>query len=134
MKKLLAILLAAMMLLSLTACGKNSNERAIVGTWQLVDTELETEYGLGIEFEKDGTLRYGFTEDVLAGITDGEVSDEALEGLDMLMKIEYEIKSDTEMEITVSAMFGLAKESDTVTYELNGDTLVFDGATYTRVK
>ena len=52
----------------------------------------------------------------------------------MLMKIEYEIKSDTEMVITVSAMFGLAKESDTVTYELNGDTLVFDGATYTRVK
>ena len=57
MKKLLAILLAAMMLLSLTACGKNSNEKAIVGTWQLVDTELETEYGLGIEFEKDGTLQ-----------------------------------------------------------------------------
>ena len=134
MKKLLAILLAAMMVFALTACGKNSNERAIVGAWQLVDTELETEYGLGIEFEKDGTLRYGFTEDVLAGITDGEVSDEALEGLDMLMKIEYKIKSDTEMEITVSAMFGLAKESDTVTYELNGDTLVFDGATYTRVK
>lgn len=134
MRKILAILLAAAVLLSFTACGKSSNKKAIVGAWQLVDTELETEYGLGIEFEKDGTLRYGFTEDVLAGLTGGEVSDDALEGLDMLMKIEYDIESDTEMKITVSAMFGLAKESDIVAYELKGDTLVFDGATYTRVK
>ena len=55
-------------------------------------------------------------------------------GLGMLMSIEYDIKSDTEMEITVSAMFGLAKESETITYALDGDTLTFDGATYTRVK
>lgn len=133
MKKGLALLLAAALLFCVAACGKSSNEKAIIGAWQLVDTELETEYGLGIEFEKDGTLRYGFTEDVLESLTNGEVSDDALEGLDMLMKIEYDILSDTEMEITVSALFGLAKESDTVSYSLSGDTLIFDGATYTRI-
>lgn len=133
MKKGLALLLAAALLFCVAACGKSSNEKAIIGAWQLVDTELETEYGLGIEFEKDGTLRYGFTEDVLESLTNGEVSDDALEGLDMLMKIEYDILSDTEMKITVSALFGLAKESDTVSYSLSGDTLIFDGATYTRI-
>ena len=60
--------------------------------------------------------------------------DEAMEGLDMLMSIEYDVKSDTEMKITVSAMFGLAKESTTIPYKLEGDTLTFDGAVYTRVK
>ena len=50
------------------------------------------------------------------------------------MSIEYKIKSDTEMEVTVSALFGLQKESTTVTYSLDGDTLEFDGAVYTRVK
>ena len=54
--------------------------------------------------------------------------------VDMLLSMEYEIKGDTEMEITMKALFGLAKEKATVAYELNGDTLVFDGATYTRVK
>lgn len=136
MKKLFALLLAAVMILSLTACGGNKNEKAIIGTWHIVDEETETEYGLGIEFTKDGKLRYGLTEEILTGLTDGDAKDaeDALEGLDMLMSIEYEIKSDTEMEITVSAMFGLAKESETISYALDGDTLTFDGATYTRVK
>ena len=38
------------------------------------------------------------------------------------------------MEVTMKALMGLAKEKVTVTYSLDGDTLVFDGATYTRVK
>ncbi len=38
------------------------------------------------------------------------------------------------MEVTVKALLGLAKESETIAYELNGDTLKFDGAEYTRVK
>ena len=50
------------------------------------------------------------------------------------MSIKYEIKSDTEMEITMSALMGLKKEKVTVTYKLDGDTLEFDGATYSRVK
>ena len=131
MKKILAILLAGLMLLSLASCGGSPNKKAIVGTWKLVDTETETEYGLGIQFTDDGKVRYGLTEDMFG---DDEDIDEALAGLDMLMTIEYEIKSDTEMELTAKALFGLASESDTVEYKLDGDTLIFDGVTYTRNK
>ena len=34
----------------------------------------------------------------------------------------------------MSAFMGMAKESNDVEYTLDGDTLVFDGATYTRIK
>ena len=138
MKKFLAFLLAAMMLLSLTACSGGSNKKNIVGMWQIVDTETQTEYGMGIEFTKDGKLRYGLTEDVLLGLTDGEADSDdwadAMEGLELLMNIEYKIKSDTEMEVTISAFMGLGKESTIIPYELKGDTLIFDGGTYSRVK
>ncbi len=138
MKKILAFTLALMMVLTLTACGGGGNKKNIVGMWQIVDTETATEYGMGIEFTKDGEMRYGLTEDALLGLTGGEADsedwEEAMEGLDMLMNIEYKIKSDTEMEVTISAFMGLAKESAIIPYELNGDTLIFDGGTYSRVK
>ncbi|MBR2328866.1 MAG: hypothetical protein IKA58_03165 [Clostridia bacterium] len=131
MKKLFALLLALMMVFSLAACGGSNNEKDIIGTWALVDKETETEYGLGIEFTKDGEMRYGLTEASLTGLTGDEDVDAAL---DFLMTIKYKIKSDTEMEVTVSAMFGLAKETTTVSYKLDGDSLSFDGADYQRVK
>lgn len=133
MKRIFAVLLAMLMIFSLAGC-KNANEKALVGVWQLADTETETEYGLGIEFTKDGKIRYGLTEDAIAGIENGENIDDIFDGLNMLMKIKYKVLSDTEMKVTASALLGLAKESETVTYTLEGDTLVFDGATYTRVK
>lgn len=128
MKRLLAILLAAVLLLSLTAC--SGNKKNIVGTWELVDKETQTEYGLGLEFTKDGKLHYGLTEDDLTTLTGDEDVDKALS---YLMSIEYKIKSDTEMEITMKALFGLAKEKTVIPYSLDGDTLVFDGNTYARV-
>ena len=128
MKRLLAILLAAVLLLSLTACG--GNKKDIVGTWELVDKETQTEYGLGLEFTKDGKHHYGLTEDDLTTLTGDEDVDKALS---YLMSIEYKIKSDTEMEITMKALFGLAKEKTVIPYSLDGDTLVFDGNTYARV-
>ena len=128
MKRLLAILLAAVLLLSLTACG--GNKKDIVGTWELVDKETQTEYGLGLEFTKDGKLHYGLTEDDLTTLTGDEDVDKALS---YLMSIEYKIKSDTEMETTMKALFGLAKEKTVIPYSLDGDTLVFDGNTYARV-
>ena len=131
MKKLLAMILAALMLLSLAGCSGSGNKQAIVGTWKLVDEELETEYGVGIEFTKDGKLYYGLTAEDLTTLTGDEDADKALS---YLMSIEYDIKSDTEMEVTVSALFGLSKETTTVVYSLDGDTLEFDGATYARVK
>ena len=137
MKKMFALLMAMIMAVSLTACG-GGNEKKIVGMWQIVDEETATEYGFGIEFTEDGKMRYGLTEDVLLGLTDGEADSEdwedAMKGLDALMTIEYDVKSDTEMEITMKAYLGLMKEKVTVPYELDGDTLVFDGATYSRVK
>ncbi|MBQ3551576.1 MAG: hypothetical protein IJA35_00230 [Clostridia bacterium] len=140
MKKFLAlalVLITLMTIFAFTACG-NANQRALIGTWQIVDEETATEYGIGLEFTSDGKLRYGLTEDVLAGISGeedaGNEFSDVMEGLDALMSIDYKVISDTEMEITVSAMFGLAKETTTVSYSLEGDTLTFDGAVYTRVK
>ena len=112
----------------LNGCGGNKSN--IVGTWQIVDEKMVTEYGIGMQFTEDGKLRYGLTKENLSEIDGKEVA----EGLDALMSIEYKVKSNTEMEITISAIFGLAKESSTVTYELNGDTLTFDGTKYVRVK
>ena len=130
MKKLLAIFLAAMMLLSLSACG-GGNKKDVVGTWHIVDETTQTEYGLGIQFEKDGTLRYGLTEEMFGE----DVSEEDLAALDFLMKMEYKIKSDTEMEVTAKALLGLGgKESETITYSLDGDNLTFDGVAFTRAK
>lgn len=133
MKKIFAMVLVLVMVFALASCGGSKNEKNIVGVWKLVDTETETEYGLGIEFTKDGKLRYGLTEEVFEAIGGGDAED-VMDGMDLLMSIEYEIKSDTEMEITMKAFLGLAKEKTDVSYALNGDTLTFDGAEYTRVK
>ena len=133
MKKIFAMVLVLVMVFALASCGGSKNEKNIVGVWKLVDTETETEYGLGSEFTKDGKLRYGLTEEVFEAIGGGDAED-VMDGLDLLMSIEYEIKSDTEMEITMKAFLGLAKETTDVSYALNGDTLTFDGAEYTRVK
>ena len=133
MKKIFSMVLVLVMVFALASCGGSKNEKNIVGVWKLVDTETETEYGLGIEFTKDGKLRYGLTEEVFEAIGGGDAED-VMDGLDLLMSFEYEIKSDTEMEITMKAFLGLAKEKTDVSYALNGDTLTFDGAEYTRVK
>ena len=137
MKRIFAVLLAVLLLLAAAGCG-NPNKKAIVGTWHAMDGEAVNDYGVGIEFTKDGKLRYGITEDMLKSLAGDEMSnkewEEAMQGLEMLMKMEYKLKSDTEMEITVSAMLGLAKEKTTVEYELDGDTLTFDGGVFTRVK
>lgn len=132
-KKLFVLLLVLLMLVSLCACG--GNKKDIVGVWQIVDVDSATEYGVGIEFTKDGKLRYGVTEDMLESLgSDSDAWEEAMEGLDYLMSIEYKVKSNTELEITMKALFGLAKEKATVPYELKGDTLTFDGAVYKKVK
>ena len=180
MKRLLAILLAAMMVFSLTGCGmkdllsglgegspagvKNTKNPALIGTWELVVTEetptdegteatgdasensnagdandaeatlSDIDFGMGIEFTEDGKLRYGFDTESLESITSGANMDDILSGMEMLVTIYYEVKSDTELELTVSALMGMKKESQTVEYSLDGGTLVFDGTTYTRVK
>ncbi len=162
MKKLLVVLLAVAMLVATAGCMDigglisgleqgtpagvtNTKNPALIGTWKLDTTaensgeesgenSLDIEFGLGIEFTKDGKLRYGFTEDVFESLQSGVDMEEAINGMEFLVTIYYEVKSDTELDITISAIMGLAKETQTVEYSLKGDTLVFEGATYTRVK
>ncbi|MDD3919744.1 MAG: hypothetical protein PHO41_01005 [Eubacteriales bacterium] len=136
MKRVLAIALVLVLALTFTACG--GNKAAIVGAWELADTETEATYGFGLEFKKDGTMLYGITSELMSQMGGSDMSEEeleeAMEGMGMMMDIKYKIHNDTEMEVTVSAFFGLASEKTTVPYKLDGDTLEFDGATYKRVK
>ncbi len=137
MKKLLSVMLVLTLVFSLAACGGNPNEKNIVGVWHVVDEETETDYGLGIEFTKDGKVRYGLTEDIFTALADGDekAANDALKAMHFIASMEYKIKSDTEMEITVKALLGLGgKESETVTYSLDGDNLTFDDVKFTRAK
>ena len=135
MKKLLSILLALTLVFSLAACGGNPNEKNIVGVWHVTDEETETDYGLGIEFTKDGKVRYGLTEDVFTALAEGneEDAETAMKVADALLSMEYEIISDTEIEVTAKALLGLKKEKTTITYSLDGDKLTFDGSSFVRV-
>ncbi len=137
MKKLLSVMLVLTLVFSLAACGGNPNEKNIVGVWHVVDEETETDYGLGIEFTKDGKVRYGLTEDVFTALADGDekAANDALKAMDFIASMEYKVRSDTEMEITVKALMGLGgKESETITYSLDGDNLTFDDVKFTRAK
>ncbi len=137
MKKLLSVMLVLTLVFALAACGGHPNEKGIVGVWHVVDEETETNYGLGIEFTKDGKVRYGLTEDVFTALADGDekAAEDALKALDFLVSMEYKIKSDTEMEITAKALLGLGgKESETITYSIDGDNLTFDDVKFTRAK
>ncbi len=137
MKKLLSVMLVLTLVFALAACGGHPNEKGIVGVWHVVDEETETDYGLGIEFTKDGKVRYGLTEDVFTALADGDekAANNALKALDFIASMEYKVRSDTEMEITVKALLGLGgKESETITYALDGDNLTFDDVKFTRAK
>ena len=127
MKKILAFALALVMILTLAACG-SGNKKAIVGSWELTDGESAT-FGLGFTFEKDGTLTLG-----IPGLEDSDEYADVMKGLGAIMSMKYKIKSDSVIEVTMSALMGLGgKETIEVSYSLNGDTLVFDGATYKRL-
>jgi hypothetical protein len=136
MKKIGAFILIAATLVLMSGCGGGGNKSDIVGFWEITDENSAAAYGLGLEFRKDGTMYIGLSKENLAEFTDMSEKEieQALEGLGYLYKITYDIKSDTSMEITVSAMMGLAKEKTEVAYSLDGDTLVLDGVTYKRVE
>ncbi|MBQ9988929.1 MAG: hypothetical protein IJP30_04255 [Clostridia bacterium] len=133
-KRFTAVALAALMLMmafALVACG---GEKTIVGTWKTDDSEAA---GLGelpgtlfFIFEKDGSARFELDLKGLDG--DEKAAGELANGVLSMMEIGYEILSDTEIEMTLSVM----GETDvsTVEYSLNGDTLVFEGVEFKRVK
>lgn len=127
-KKILAVIMAAALVLALAACG-GGNKKNIVGSWELTDGESTT-FGLGFTFEKDGKLILG-----IPGMEGSDEYSDVMAGLGAIMSMKYKIKSDSVIEVTMSALMGLGgKETIEVAYSLDGDTLVFDGATYRRLK
>ena len=146
MKRIFVAMLCLLLALPLcTACG-NASQRTLEGVWELTDGE-DMGYGFGLKFNKDGTMYYGLSStdmegngamNAKGGVDVSPMSDEEwealFEGLGMLYTISYKAKSDTEMDITIKVRDGLGgKESTVVEYQLDGDTLMFDGATYRRV-
>ena len=108
MKKILAILLAIMLLAVLTACGGGGNKSALTGTWEVTDGD-GGEYGMGIRFTNDNKFYFSFASEMLgdtAELTAQEL-EEAFEAMDMLYTINYKLLSETQMELTVKAFGGL---------------------------
>lgn len=125
--KRIGTLTLTLLLLFLCACG-SGNQKAIVGTWDVTDDAGGT-YGWGIRFDRDGKFYFAATA------ADGQELDEAFQAMQALYTIEYKLTSDTELELTQKILGGLGgKETHLVAYALDGDTLTFDGAAYTRVK
>ena len=108
-------------------CG-GGNQKALVGTWEITD-DAGSAYGWGIRFDQDGTFFFA------AGAEDNdEELEEAFAAMQVLYTIEYKVKSDTELELTQKLLGGLGgKETTSVAYSFQGDTLIFDGTAYTRV-
>ena len=115
-KKLCLALCIALAMLALVACG--SSEKGIVGKWESTD-----QAGVFIEFTKGGEMKFDVADGVDSTISSGVA-------VMQLADITYEIKSDTEFEMTISAL----GQTNTVTmgYTLDGDTLTLEGAEYTR--
>jgi len=120
--------LAALMVLSLTSCGK----KGIEGTWKY-------ESGQAKEFSDLGGA-YALTFSKGAVTVDVDWSKAGLSETDAafaktmvgMAKFTYELTSDTEMKVTISAESIGYNDTQTFTYKLNGDTLLLDGATFKR--
>lgn len=126
-RRMFALTLAVLLALSAAGCG-GGNQKALVGTWEITD-DAGSAYGWGIRFDQDGTFFFA------AGAEDNdEELEEAFAAMQVLYTIEYKVKSDTELELTQKLLGGLGgKETTSVAYSLQGDTLIFDGTAYTRV-
>ena len=126
-RRMFALTLAVLLALSAAGCG-GGNQKALVGTWEITD-DAGSACGWGIRFDQDGTFFFA------AGAEDNdEELEEAFAAMQVLYTIEYKVKSDTELELTQKLLGGLGgKETTSVAYSLQGDTLIFDGTAYTRV-
>ena len=85
---------------------------------------------MGVRFDKDGSFYFSGAY----GAESEEDLEEAFEAMKALYSISYKVKNDTEMEITQKIFGGLGKETSTISYSLEGDTLTLDGVTYHRAK
>ena len=126
-RRMFALTLAVLLALSAAGCG-GGNQKALVGTWEITD-DAGSAYGWGIRFDQDGTFFFA------AGAEgNDEELEEAFAAMQVLYTIEYKVKSDTELELTQKLLGGLGgKETTSVAYSFQGDTLIFDGTANTRV-
>lgn len=120
-------MLTIVFVLMFAACGEKQQD--IVGSWKAEDG-IAGEYGVGLQFGADGAMSYILSSDG----EDAQTLIEALEKAKEFIEINYKIKSDTEIQITASVLFGIAKQTTEVNYSLDGDTLIFAGTKYIRVK
>ena len=131
MKRIITVVCVILVSLSLIGCSKSSTKKMLIGKWELVSGEGEN-YGIALSFENNGAMYFGL-EGLVSDYKSSEEILEAMEQLTALVDIKYKLLSEREMEITVSAFLGLAKEVSVVEYALSGDNLIFDGSVYKRI-
>lgn len=159
MKKLFSLSLAFVLVCAMfSGC---DNAKRIIGKWEL-QTQEGAGSGITMTFQDDGTLSYGLDVGVeidagaaqeafgsgffkgimeLISVRDDDIEkiDETIgiiiDKLDSLLKIEYRIVDNKNMEITASMLFGVINHTSTVEYaiDVSGDTLTYDGRTYKRI-
>ncbi len=135
MRKLLLILLFLMTATGMAGCADNKeNQKNIVGIWQLSEEEPVSEYGVGIEFAEDGSLYYGLTANMIENLAAGQPLEVVHSGVKSISTMEYKIKNENELDVVVHILHGIKKQKETINYSLTGDTLIYDGLTYQRLK
>lgn len=143
-KRLMALALAALMLVTafgLVGCGKKDS---IIGTWKVVGTTNEEaqdgmmasleelgEYGEMLLIIKKDSMSFDLDLSKIEDET-AKATAEFAKSLFALITITYKDLGNGKLEITMDMMG--EKETAEVEYKLDGKTLIFDGAKLERVK
>ncbi len=127
-KKILSIALAALLVLSLVACGKNSIE----GTWDYVSGDAQltgiTNIPYSLTFQKGKlTMIVDFDK---AGLAQADAA--FARQMTSLAVIAYEILGDGQIRIAISVASIGYNDVKTYAYRVDGDTLTLDGAMFKR--
>lgn len=125
-KRVFLIILAVLLIVSLTACGKKGLE----GKWRYVagDTGSLEEFGNALIMNFNNGKLTMELDPKATGITAEQR--QAFTQLMGMTTMTYVIKSATQIEMTMT-MFG-ETDTSTVDYKLDGDTLTFQGAQFKR--
>ena len=136
MKRLCAAILALTILATFTACGRE-DQHGIVGVWSITDPEQADQHGSGLEFTRDGSLRFGWTRGAVSRLIGHELSESAakvyIRGLDEHLTLDYTVLNESELRVDLVTSSVIAG-SDIIPYTLAEDRLIFNGIEYTRSK
>lgn len=127
-QKIICLVLVVVFALAVAGCGGSAN-KGIEGKWKFAGGESEMAEDMAHYINlSGGKLTFEFDK---TGLSEEEKANiELMESLMGMMEIKYEVVSDTELKLTMSA-FGESQE-ETMEYKLDGDKLTFAGAEYTR--